>query len=203
MNDRQAEKMDIVDYLLITIGIVFLLQTFIEELTPLFYFDPYLALQQPWRFLTSIFLHANLTHLFFNAYALYLFGKPVVREIGEKEFLKIFILTGLSGSIGYYITFLLGLTTNPALGASGAIFGIMGVASMLFPNSKIIMFPVFFPVSLRTASVIWIVIEFLGVFNPSSGIASAAHLGGLFLGLYYGKKIKEEMAKPYWWEIEY
>lgn len=188
-----------VEMLLGIILLCFVLQLISPEFTELFVFNPYLAISQPWRFITSIFLHGGLMHLFFNGYALFMFGKIVERKIGSSDFLKIFFLAGLAGSILYYITFLLGLTNASALGASGAIFGVLGIAAMLFPGMKLFVFPFPIPISMRTAVIVWIVLEFIGMFNPGSGIASAAHLGGLFIGLVYGAMFKNKIYEEQWW----
>ena len=202
MRDGQADKMSVVDGLLVFIVIVFIIQWLVPGFTELFYFDPSIAINEPWRFLTSVFLHGGVAHLFFNLYALYLFGKIVENKIGSGEFLKVFLIAGISGSFFYWITYVLGITNAPALGASGAIFGIMGVAAMLFPEMRIMIFPIMIPISMRTAVVVWIVLEFLGVFNPYSGIASAAHLGGLFVGLIYGKMVKNKLMEEYYFFLE-
>ena len=202
MSDGQADNMSVVDYLIAVMVVVFVLQFIIPGFTEAFYFHPALALVQPWRFLTAIFLHGGLMHLFFNAYALYLFGKLVESKIGSREFIKIFFISGIAGNLLYYATYVFGLTVSPALGASGAIYGIMGVAALLFPDMRIMMFPIFIPISMRTAVIAWIVLSFLGIFDVSSGIASAAHLGGLIVGLIYGKKLKDEIVKEYYWWME-
>ena len=199
MSDGQADNMGATDVLVGVIGLVFLAQLIIPGFTEFFYFDPALALYQPWRFITAIFLHGGLMHIFFNLYTLYLFGKLVENEIGEWEFIKVFFASGIAGNILYWLTYILGITNVPALGASGAIFGIMGVAAILFPHMKIIMFPLYFPVDMKTAVIIWLVLEFIGMFNVSSGIASAAHLGGLIVGLIWGKKIKRDLYQYYYW----
>lgn len=202
MSDGLADNMGVVDNLLVIIAVAFLIQMVFPAFTELFYFDPDLALAQPWRFITSMFLHGGLLHIFFNGYALYLFGKLVESKIGGREFLKVYFASGIAGGILYYITYLLGLTNAPALGASGAIFGIMGVAAFLYPNMRLIIFPLFFPVDMKTAVLIWIALSFFGIFDTSSGIAAAAHLGGLLVGLAYGKMIKDSIQNEYYWWLE-
>jgi len=170
--------------LLAAIGIAFVLQLMFPFFTDALDFDPALALTQPWRFITSIFLHASLLHIFFNTYALFMFGSLLERKVSGLEYLIVFFGAGLAGGISYYMTYMLGMTTMPALGASGAIYGIMGATAILLPEIRLFM--LFFPMSIRQAAVVWIVLEFLGTFDTSSGIASAAHLGGLLFGLACG-----------------
>jgi len=180
-------------YLLAIIGIVFVLQlvTGINDgpVTVSFIFDPLLAFSEPWRFISSIFLHGSLTHIFFNAYALYMFGSVLETQVSKKDYLVIFFGAGLLGGLLYYSTYLLGIIPPiPALGASGAIYGILGAVAILLPDLRIFMF--FFPMRMREAAFVWIFLELIGTFDITSGIASAAHLGGLIFGLAYAWNLK-------------
>ena len=75
-----------------------------------------------WRIFTAMFLHANLTHVLFNMWALYLFGPALERRFGSVSFGAIYLATGLGGGALYHSVGRL----DPAVGASGAIFGLMG-----------------------------------------------------------------------------
>lgn len=191
---------NITTYLLLAIGFMFVMQLIFPPLTDAFIFDPSLALSQPWRFVTSIFLHANILHIFFNAYALFMFGTVLETQISEKDYLIIFFGAGLLGGIFYYSTYLLGIIPAiPALGASGAIYGILAATAIFLPNMRIFFF--IFPMRMREAALLWVAMEFLGTFDISSGIASAAHLGGLFFGFAYAWWIKSkppEFYQPTW-----
>lgn len=179
-------------YLLAALGIFFLLQLLIPPFTDDFIFDPALALSQPWRFVTSMFLHADLTHIFFNAYALFMFGTILESRVRPKDFLVIYFGAGLLGGLFYYLTYVLGMIPPlPALGASGAIYGILGAVAVLLPDLRI--FFLFIPMRMRHAAILWMIIEFLGTFDISSGIASAAHLGGLIFGLAYAWHLKRKI----------
>ncbi|MCX8166834.1 MAG: rhomboid family intramembrane serine protease [Candidatus Micrarchaeota archaeon] len=161
--------------------LIFGLQLTINGFTDLFIFDP-LRLE-PWRFLSSMFLHADLMHLFFNCFTLFLFGPYLENVLGRNKFILFFILSGLVGSLLYYLTIAIGIIPpTKALGASGAIFGILGALSVLMPNMLILLFG-FIPLRMREAAILWIVLEFLNSFDYTSGIGSAAHLGGLLFGI--------------------
>ncbi len=186
-------------YLIFFMFVVFFLQIMFPFFTDMFYFDPSLALNEPWRFLTSMFLHGNFSHLFFNMFALFLFGMILEKNVGKIEFLKIFLTGGIIGSVIYFLTILLGIASpTPALGASGGVYAILGALAILTPNLRI--FLLFIPMRMRQAAIVWVIIEFLGVFNDSSGIASAAHLGGLLFGILYAMNFKKKVYEP---QIEY
>ncbi len=147
----------------------------------LFAFTPALALERPWTFVTSIFLHADFSHIFFNMFALFMFGIVLENKIGSKHFIIIFFLSGIIGSVGYMIT--ASNPTIPAIGASGAIYGILGTLAVVMP--LMIVWVVGIPMPMIVAAVIWIALEVFGMFSPSQ-IAHSAHLGGVVVGIIYG-----------------
>lgn len=156
-----------------------------------FAFTPAYAFERPWTFITSMFLHADITHLFFNMFALFVFGLPLERIIGSQRFIVLYFLSGILGSIGYILT-----SSNPfipAIGASGAIYGVMGTLAMLMPNAMVFIFGLV-PMPMFMAVIFWTLSEFLGLFAPSN-IANGAHLGGLFLGLVYGYYLRKQAEK--------
>ncbi|MBI2079813.1 rhomboid family intramembrane serine protease [Candidatus Micrarchaeota archaeon] len=175
------------------IGVLFILQLAIPGFTQLLWFNPLQALNQPWLFITSIFLHdpRGFTHIFFNAYALFVFGTVLERIINPRQYLTLFFSAGIIGSLLYYLTYLLGIIPPiPALGASGAIYGILGALAVLLPDMTIFVW--FFPMKMRYAAILWVIIEFAGTFDAGSGIGSAAHLGGLLFGLAYAYYLKKK-----------
>ncbi|RME79062.1 MAG: rhomboid family intramembrane serine protease [Methanobacteriota archaeon] len=175
----------------------FLLQIAIPGYTEALIFSPAKALTEPWRFVTSIFLHGGVGHIFFNLFALIMFGGIVENRIGSKEFLKLFFVAGIGGSILYYLSIVMGIVPPlPALGASGAIYGVMAAAAVFFPDLRVFVF--FIPMLMRDALILWVVLEFFGVFNAASGIASAAHLGGIAVGYLYAKMFKKKELSNWW-----
>lgn len=145
-----------------------------------------------------MFLHGSFAHIAFNMYALIMFGPLILQRIGTKRFLYAYFGSGLIASLAYvvYTLFILGENT-PALGASGAIMGILGLVIMLLPQLKVLFFFIV-PMSMRTAGIVFALIDIFGLFNPASGVAHIAHLGGLAVGLLYGWyfiRRKKEFAK--------
>jgi len=147
-----------------------------------FIFIPMWALQMPWVFVTSIFFHADITHLLFNMFALYIFGRYLEMRIGSRDFLVLFLVSGVVGNLGYFLT--VGTKGAPALGASGAIYGVIGALAILAPLLRVLVYG-FFPVPLIFAAVLWALIDLFGLLLPSS-IAHGAHLGGMLVGVAVG-----------------
>lgn len=87
----------------------------------LVYFPPITELE-PWRMLTALFLHGSFLHILFNMYSLLIFGPILERSLGRWRFLTLYLLSGLGGSVAV----LLMAPTSAVLGASGAIFGLLG-----------------------------------------------------------------------------
>ena len=149
-------------------------------------FVPAYAFSRPWSFVTSIFLHANFTHLFFNMFALFVFGSYLEVRIKKFDFLILFFLSGISGNFAYLLTDI--NSTIPAVGASGAIYGILGALAIIYP--ALIVWVGYVPMPMIFAAVFWIILNFLGLFIPSN-IAYQAHLAGIFIGIFYGYRIKK------------
>ncbi|MBD3203250.1 rhomboid family intramembrane serine protease [Candidatus Woesearchaeota archaeon] len=173
--------------LIIVNVIVFILQGVLgREFTTSFMLVSKDVFQRPWILFTSMFLHGGPNHLFYNMYALFMFGTLVEQRIGTKRFLIIYLLSGILAallSIFFY---------DSALGASGAIMGIIGVTIMLFPDMPVLLF-FFIPMTMRTAGIIFALMDILGIFLPT-GIANLAHLAGLGTGLLYGKYLNNRKS---------
>ncbi len=183
--------------LLLAIGVAFILQLLIPPLTTALWLDPNTALAMPWTLVTSMFLHGSFLHLFLNAFALFSFGPYLETRIGSKRFLGLYFASGIAGAVAYLLVIALGIGQPlPALGASGAIFGVLGAVAVLEPNLPILL--MFVPLPMWMAAILWVILELVGTFTPGTGIASAAHLGGLFLGAAYIYHLKHKGA-----EVEY
>lgn len=144
-------------------------------------FTPSLALSRPWTFITAMFLHAGLLHILFNMFALLSFGPLLEYKLGSNRFLALYLAGGVLGNIGYWLTAL--NSTVPGIGASGAIFTILGALAVLEPN--LVVFVGFLPLPMYIAAVFWLLTEFFLLGIPDS-IARGAHLAGLVAGLIYG-----------------
>ena len=141
-----------------------------------------------WRLGTHMFAHGGITHLLFNMWGLYIFGKPLEQRLGGNRFLHIYFMSGLIGAA----TWLLFNWNNPApmLGASGAVFGIMAAAAMSFPNLQYMLLIPPIPMKLKTLAVVFGAIEVILLLQRTAqhqvgGVARLAHLGGMLGGFIY------------------
>jgi membrane associated rhomboid family serine protease len=124
-----------------------------------------------------MFVHATWWHIIVNMVSLYFLGSFLLRAVGERNFLAVFLLGGLAGNICYVV---FGPSFTTAVGASGAIYALGGTLAVLAPSVPVLVFPIPVPVPLWAAIVIFLFISFL------PGIAWQAHLGGLLSGLVAG-----------------
>jgi len=166
-------------------------------------------LTQPWGLLTVMIAHGSLIHLFANMVTLYFFGSALEKSIGNIDFLKFYIGTGLLASIAYLVfsnilyvihgATIGGISTlSPAVGASGAVVAAVGAVAMLYPDAEVLLYFVI-PMKIQTAVKIFGVIEAVNLTAKLAGItlpiiggfASSAHLAGLAAGLLLGKELRD------------
>ncbi|MCB0594323.1 MAG: rhomboid family intramembrane serine protease [Lewinellaceae bacterium] len=147
---------------------------------------------QPYQIVTHMFMHADITHLFFNMFGLFMFGPPLEAALGPKRFLYFYFFTGFGAlALHLFVKFIelnyLGadpiIIHYPALGASGAIFGLLAGFGTLFPNQVIqLLFPPI-PMKAKYFVLIYGGIElFMGFGGVGSGVAHFAHVGGAIFG---------------------
>lgn len=140
------------------------------------------VLERPWTLFTYMFLHGDSSHLFFNMIALAFFGSVLESIIGYKKFLIIFFSAGVVS--GIVTTFFY----PTIIGASGAIFGVIGALVMIRPMTPVIPI-VWIPMPMIFAVILWSVFDLLGIFYPDQ-IAHYGHLAGLGFGLILGLKLR-------------
>ena len=148
-----------------------------------------------WQPITYMFLHGGFSHLFFNMFALWMFGRGLEMEMGKRRFLIYYFVCGIGAALvqlgmaeidvmrmhseievwNYMLT--------PTVGASGAVFGLLLAFGMLHPNATIMLLFPPIPMKAKWFVVIYGIIELLLiVFQAQDGIAHFAHLGGMFWG---------------------
>lgn len=194
----------------------------------------------PFQLVTYMFMHASLTHIFFNMFALYMFGRVLEHVWGPKRFLIFYIVAGIGAgllqeTVGFlryssiadgmslesisivlnegaaalqrHMNFVdsrmadLNLVLNvPTVGASGAVYAILLGFGMSFPNERMFIFPLPFPIKAKYFVIGYAIIElYLGTTGTRDGVAHFAHLGGMLFGflliLYWRKNGK--IGGPY------
>lgn len=160
------------------------------------------------QFFTYMFMHANFSHIFFNMFAVWMFGRVLEQVWGPKRFLTYYLVCGIgAGVIQELVQFIeytavwsnyesvnTGLEIIPmsvflneltTVGASGAVYGILLAFGMLFPNSQMFVFPIPMPIKAKYFVIGYAVLELLLGISGSDGVAHFAHLGGMLFGLIF------------------
>lgn len=164
---------------------------------------------QLYQLITYMFMHANWQHIFFNMFALWMFGMTIERVMGEKRFLLYYLICGIGAGlvqelvqlIAYYAQGLSAyemvnlngqmqigmdafLNTWTTVGASGAVYGILLAFGMIFPEERIFIFPLPVPIKAKWFVMIYVAIELISGLASygNSNVAHFAHLGGMLFG---------------------
>jgi membrane associated rhomboid family serine protease len=138
---------------------------------------------EPWQLVSYAFLHGNFNHLFFNMFALWMFGVPVERVWGSYRFVLYYAVCVIGAAIIQLIVQQTSGNNYPTIGASGAVFGLLLAYGVMWPNNKMLL--IFFPVPIKAKWFVLIygIVELVfGVTGTMSQVAHFAHLGGLFFG---------------------
>lgn len=162
---------------------------------------------RPYQLITYMFMHANFEHLFFNMFALWMFGNTLENMWGSKRFLWFYLVCGLGAGVcqelvqyiqyattladyanvnlggGHVVPMSAYLNMMNTVGASGAIYGLLLAFGMMFPESTIYLY-FFVPIKAKWFVIVFAVIELVsGLASSGSNIAHFAHLGGMLFGL--------------------
>ncbi|MBQ5616589.1 MAG: rhomboid family intramembrane serine protease [Bacteroidaceae bacterium] len=194
----------------------------------------------PYQLVTYMFMHGGFSHLFFNMFALFMFGRTLEYVWGPKRFLIFYVVAGLGaafvqelvGAVRFYnlvegvdaeklaIVFEEGaaalregknfiipklaelnlVLNSQTVGASGAVYAILLGFGMLFPNERMFVFPVPFPIKAKYFVIGYALIElYMGTMGTPDGVAHFAHLGGMLFGFILIKlwRNKGEIGGPY------
>ncbi len=141
-----------------------------------------------WELITYQFVHQGMGHLFSNMLGLFFLGPETERALGTNRFLKLYLFSGVLGGLGWSI---LSPGYHTCVGASGAVFGILGAYAALYPKRELIL--IFFPFMPIKA---WVFVLILGAYEllhtlggPGGAVANSAHLGGGIAGYFYALTI--------------
>ncbi len=186
--------------LIIINALVYVAQMIMDKTTGL---TEYLALYsyqsenfKPYQLVTHMFAHSptSFFHILFNMYALWMFGVVLERVWGPRKFLIFYLVCGLAAGVAQMFAMDL---NGSAVGASGAIMGLLAAFAYLFPDTKFFILPFPFPIKAKFMVAIYAAIDLFGGLHPgpADNIAHFAHLGGMVMGfilvIIWGKTDKK------------
>ncbi len=139
---------------------------------------------QPLQLVTYSFLHGGFGHLFFNMFALYMFGEDIERLFGSRYYLSYYFASVVAAALSHLgVTFLMGGPEIPTVGASGGIYGLLLAFAIYFPQRRVVLLFPPIPMAARTFVILFGALELvLGVTGTAAGVAHFAHLGGMLGG---------------------
>ena len=182
-----------VKWIIILNVVIFVITMFASNLLQYFGLIPALVLERGWLWQlgTYMFLHAGPMHILFNMLGVWMFGVELERRWGTNFFVKYYAVCGIGGGLTFIAVSLLPFAaTAPAyetvtVGASGALFGLLIAYAMYWPERPILLLLFFVPAKVFV--MIYGALALLNTFQPSRGVADAAHLGGMIFGYLYLK----------------
>lgn len=137
-----------------------------------------------WQPVTYMFLHADFTHVFFNMFALWMFGAELEQVLGSKKFTLYYFVCGIGGGLAHLLLGpALGGHPAPTIGASGAVYGVLLAFGMLFPDRPIYLY-FLLPIKAKYFVTMYILLEIFAV-GSNDLVAHLAHLGGAFTGYVF------------------
>ncbi len=139
---------------------------------------------QPWQLISYGFLHGGIAHLFFNMFALYMFGLPIERAWGTRRFLIFYFVCMIGAGLVQLTVAAVTGEVYPTIGASGAVFGLLLAFGVMYPNHTILLLIPPIPLKAKWFVLVYGALTlFFGMTGMMPGIAHFAHLGGMLFGL--------------------
>ena len=201
---------------------VFIYELINPSLVPQYAFIPALAWEQPYRWVTHMFLHGGILHILGNMIYLWVFGDNVEDHYGHLRFLLLYLLWGVAAAFVHYwasateaaLMGAVGPVGNPmyipAVGASGAISGVLGAYLVLYPRARILTLIFFIVITLIEVPAwayigFWFLYQlfygFAELLSPGnvSGVAYFAHIGGFVAGALTALIYRRRSRVYYWW----
>jgi membrane associated rhomboid family serine protease len=137
-----------------------------------------------WQLFTYMFMHGGFMHLFFNMFALWMFGRIMEQTWGPKKMIIYYLICGLGAGLTQELGQSIGLIEPYArtIGASGAVYGILLAFGMTYPNERLFVIPIPFPIKAKYFVGFYAALELMECLTMKDGVAHAAHLGGMLFG---------------------
>ncbi len=147
-----------------------------------------------WAFLTSMFMHGGFFHIFANMLSLLFIGGLVEKILGAKRYFLFYISSGLFAGLFFVLTSLIltGDFNTYAVGASGALFGLVGMLILLTPNLPVFIMFIPIPIKMKYAGPGILIGLWLISIAGNIPVGNTAHLGGLLAGLVYGLYLRKK-----------
>ncbi|MBC7081691.1 MAG: rhomboid family intramembrane serine protease [Thermoplasmatales archaeon] len=176
--------------------IIFIITIFYRQLVEEFAFTPYYLrdFSRIYTIFTSLFIHGDFYHLISNMIGLFFIGYPFENEIGQKKFFLVYFLCGFFSSIAFSV---FSFGNHYLIGASGAIFGLLGAFAALYPMKRIVVpMPfIFVGMPVLLFAIIYASIETLYTFaGITDGIAHSAHIGGFVAGVLFAPFLRKKFV---------
>ena len=160
-----------------------------------------LKLGYVWQLLTFQFMHASWLHIIFNSVAIFFFGRPVEMVLGGRRFLILYFSGGIIGGLVQMLFAYLFPTFfgGAVVGASAGASGLVAAFAVFNWTQRFTLFLYFIPLAMRGKTLFWVSIAavVVGILTPNSGIANAAHLGGILTGFIFARWIFSD-DRPQW-----
>lgn len=147
-----------------------------------------------WTFLTSMFMHGGIFHIFVNMFSLFFVGSLIEKILGHRRYLAFYLIAGLFAGLVFVLSSLVFPAdfNAYAVGASGALFGLVGLLVLLAPNLKVYVMFIPIPIKIKYAAVGLLALLWIISITANVGIGNTAHLGGLIAGLAYGLYLRHK-----------
>lgn len=151
----------------------------------------------PWTFITSMFMHAGFFHLLFNMLSLFFIGGLIEKLIGRKRYFWLYLLSGVFAGVFFVLSALVipNEMNSFAVGASGALFALVGILMLLTPNLRVYVMFIPIPIKMKYAAPGLLIVLWLISIAGNVPIGNLAHLGGLVAGLAYGFYLKKKFPR--------
>jgi len=200
-------KSRVIEYLILANAFMFIVRLAAEDwVMEYLALTPAYVMKMPWMLITNMFLHADFEHILFNMFAVLMFGTYLQRIIGGEEFTKTYFIGGLAAGLFYVFMSLAFHLPSPmisAVGASGAVYAIIGALVVLRPNMRIYLY-FLFPMPLYVFAGLYLLYGLVAIpTNLGGTTAVTAHVGGLIAGIIMGRMYRRKYQEQAYTYVRY